>query len=329
MSVLWLIFVVLAIGAGTWVLSRIFDGLRTAPMEPQQLTWAAPGIEVKHADLVGVNVRYVKAGSGPDLVLLHTLRTQFDIYQGMIPELQKHFTVYALDYPGHGWSDIPEAKYEPEDFYGWVERFLDVIEVHDATVAGTSIGGTIALELAARHNPRIARAVAINPYDYEITYGSGFKGSSFLAKVTHTAVEVPVIGETFMRLRLPWIERRLFEGGLVNNASLSDALFAEMTGVGNRPGHVEGFISLLRESQKWTQARKGYPRIEVPVLLVYSDRDWAPEADRQRSAGLIPRVQLKTVRNSGHFLPLDRPVELADLITEFTKSTPSAADAKN
>ncbi len=42
MSVLWLIAVVLAIGAGTWVLSRIFDGLRTVPVEPQQLTWPLP-----------------------------------------------------------------------------------------------------------------------------------------------------------------------------------------------------------------------------------------------------------------------------------------------
>ncbi len=60
---------------------------------------------------------------------------------------------------------------------------------------------------------------------------------------------MPVIGETFMRLRLPWIERRLFEGGVIDNASLSDALFAEMAGVGNRPGQMEGFISLLREAR--------------------------------------------------------------------------------
>ena len=54
-----------------------------------------------------------------------TLRTQLDIFQKMIPELAGHFTVYACDYPGHGWSDIPRADYAPEDFYRWTSAFLD------------------------------------------------------------------------------------------------------------------------------------------------------------------------------------------------------------
>ncbi len=66
-------------------------------------------------------MRYLKAGRGPNLVLLHTLRTQFDIFQKIIPELAEQFTVYAFDYPGHGWPDIPQAEYAPKDFYRWTE----------------------------------------------------------------------------------------------------------------------------------------------------------------------------------------------------------------
>jgi pimeloyl-ACP methyl ester carboxylesterase len=61
----------------------------------------------------GSRLRYFTAGSGPALVLMHTIRTQLDYFQRVIPQLWDSFTVYALDLPGMGWSDIvPGARYE-------------------------------------------------------------------------------------------------------------------------------------------------------------------------------------------------------------------------
>jgi pimeloyl-ACP methyl ester carboxylesterase len=54
----------------------------------------------------GSRLRYFTAGTGPPLVLLHTVRTQLDYFQRVIPLLWDSFTVYALDLPGMGWSDI-------------------------------------------------------------------------------------------------------------------------------------------------------------------------------------------------------------------------------
>jgi len=42
----------------------------------------------------------------------------------VVPELAKHFTVYALDYPGHGYSDIPKERYDADFFVRSVEGFL-------------------------------------------------------------------------------------------------------------------------------------------------------------------------------------------------------------
>jgi len=75
--------------------------------------------------------------------LLHTLRTQLDIFQKVIPTLAQRFTVYALDFPGHGYSDIPKVDYEPELFVEAAVGFLDELEITDATLAGISIGGTV------------------------------------------------------------------------------------------------------------------------------------------------------------------------------------------
>src|SRR5919202_2712192 len=133
---------------------------------PARLSWA-PDIPVRYVAVDGARIRYVTAGSGPALVLLHTLRTQLDMFQKVIPELATRFRVVALDYPGHGHSDAPDADYGAEFFVRSVAGFLDRLNIEDAVVVGESIGGTIGLLLAARHHPRVRRVVAINPYHYD------------------------------------------------------------------------------------------------------------------------------------------------------------------
>lgn len=81
------------------LLSYVVEALRRAPAAPTRLSWA-PEIPIKYAKVNGIDVRYVEVGKGPALVLLHTLRTQLDIFQKVIPELSNHFKIYALDYPG-------------------------------------------------------------------------------------------------------------------------------------------------------------------------------------------------------------------------------------
>lgn len=80
-----------------------------------------PGVQVDYLTLGhnGSKVRFIRAGQGPALVLMHTVRTQFDIFQRVIPELLNQFTVYAFDYPGFGWSEIvPNADYRNHPFVG-------------------------------------------------------------------------------------------------------------------------------------------------------------------------------------------------------------------
>ncbi len=312
------IFAVVAVAL--WLISHAVEAMRSTPSKPEKLSWGSD-LTIQEVDLDGIKARYVTGGSGPNLVLFHTLRTQLDLFHKMIPNLQKQFTVYAVDYPGHGWSDIPNARYHPDDFYGWAEKFLERANIDNATLAGISIGGTIVLELAARQNPRVAKVISINPYDYEPSYTAGLKGSSLPAQVMFTATDFHFIGETFMRLRNPIVERLLFDGGVANSNSMSDELFEELSSVGNRPGHYRAFIALLRERHHWQDARKNYPKIKVPVLLIFGDQDWASEEDRKKTRDLIPQVKMETVKDGGHFLSLDQPQVLEELIVAFAKGT--------
>jgi pimeloyl-ACP methyl ester carboxylesterase len=298
------LFVFIGVGVGLWLVSHVLEALRPVPQAPQTLRWA-PDIPINYVDAGGYRLRYIKAGSGPNLVLLHTLRTQLDLFETVVPALVNDFTVYALDYPGHGYSDIPTARYDADFFAGSVERFLDSFDLRDVTLCGVSIGGAIALILAGRRNPRVVRVLAINPYDY--ARGRGMARSSMLGWMITVTSDIPVIGETVMRLRNFLIMKAVLQGGVSNPKSIPPALLKEMYLVGNRAGHYRAFISLLRNAASWEAATRVYGNIRAPVRLVWGDKDWARPSEREYDHRLLPGARVVTVENGGHFLPLDRP----------------------
>ena len=305
--IVYAVVVLAAIGIGLWLASFLVETLRTVPSAPATLRWA-PNIPIDYVNAGGIKLRYIKAGSGPVLVLLHTLRTQLDLFEKVVPELSRHFTVYALDLPGHGYSDIPKAKYDAAFFAAAVEGFLDRLDLRDVTLAGVSIGASLPLILAARANPRVARAVAINPYDY--AKGRGLARSSLFGWALNYTALVPLIGETVMRLRNFPLVAAVFRGGVAKAGSISPALMREMYLVGNRRGHYRALLALLRNSQSWERATEDYGRINIPVLIVWGSEDWARLAERQHDQDLVPGAKAETIAGGGHFLPLDKPEEV-------------------
>jgi pimeloyl-ACP methyl ester carboxylesterase len=220
-----------------------------------------------------------------------------------------------LDYPGHGYSDIPKARYDAAFFTASVEGFLDRLDLRDVTLAGVSIGGSIALIVAARRNRRVARVIAINPYDY--AKGRGMARSSVFGRVVTYASLVPVIGETVMRLRNFLIMRAVLRGGVADAQSIPPALMREMYLVGNRRDHYRAFLSQLRNAESWEKATESYGRIDIPVLLIWGDQDWARPPEREHDRELIPDADMTTLERGGHFLPLDRPQALSQAIIRF------------
>ena len=304
--------------AAVVAVSYLVEAARTAPPVPATLAWA-PEIPIRSVDVDGVRLRYVVTGEGPDLVLLHTLRTQLDMFQKVIPLLARRFRVYALDLPGHGYSDIPAVDYTADFFVTTVAAALDRLGVRGATVVGESIGGSIALQLAARHHPAVARVVAVNAYDY--AGGRGLRRSSALANLLFGVNDVPVLGATVGRLRSFPIVRAVLRGGIRRRAALSPALAREIYRVGNRHGHARGFASLVRHWASWEGGRAEYGRIDVPVLLVYGDHDWSREHERLDDASRIPGAELRTVPDAGHFLSLDAPEAMASAVLDWAPAT--------
>jgi pimeloyl-ACP methyl ester carboxylesterase len=234
----------------------------------------------------------------------------------VIPELARDFTVYAFDYPGHGYSDIPDGSYDADFFVKYVDGFLEELDLTDVILSGVSIGASISLIIAARHNPRVVRIIPINPYDYY--QGKGLARASLLGRLFVRLTAIPVVGDTVMRLRNYIIMKTVLAGGVSDPKSISPALMKEMYTVGNRRGHYRGFINLLRHSSSWEHARSEYGNINVPTFMIWGAEDWSRTEERRYDESLIPGVQSVTVETGGHFLPLDAPDDVVRHIRSAT-----------
>lgn len=256
----------------------------------------------------GSRLRYFTAGSGPALMLMHTIRTQLDYFHRVIPQLWDSFTVYALDLPGMGWSDVvPGARYEEPDLRAAVVEFVTDLDLHDVTLAGESLGGALALQSAVDLKRRVARVVAFNTYDYP----SGLERGNVFARFIISSVRMPGLGPVFAVLENRPIMKGIMRGGVVDNRTLPDDFIVELRKSGRRKGYPGVARAVYRSLKGFVKARDRYRDVAVPVTLVYSDKDWSRPAEREHVAGLLAEVERITLPDTGHFSALERPNEVA------------------
>ncbi len=144
------------------------------------------------------------------LVLLHSIRTQLDLFQRVIPKLAGRFTVYAFDYPGFGWSEIvPGADYREPAMREHVLNFIERLDLRDVTLVGESLGATLALTAAAVLGERVNQVVAFNPYDYL----PGVERANLLASIIIKSVRTPIIGPAFAAMESRATLAGILKGG--------------------------------------------------------------------------------------------------------------------
>lgn len=277
--------------------------------------WSKGG-EIGHVELSGGGrVRYLRVGSGPPLLLLHTVRTQLDHFQFVIPRITDAFTVYAVDFPGMGWSDIvPGASYEEPALRAAVVRVVEDLDLTDLTLAGESMGATLSLTASVELSDRVRRIVAFNTYDF----ADGIKRANLLARIVVGSIRAPVSGPIVARVDNRQVFKALMGGGLHDPSQLPDHYLDELRRVGRRPGYPTVARAIFRNLESLIAARERYARINVPVTLVYGDEDWSRPSDRQANIESVPGARAIGLGETGHFAALERPDDVARILLDDT-----------
>src|SRR5213596_2530588 len=188
-------------------------------------TWSPSG-EIEYARLAdGTRLRYLRVGSGPTtLTLLHTVRTQLDQFQLVIPKISQAFTVYAIDMPGMGWSDItPGASYTEPALRRAIVEFVKTLDLKDVTLAGESMGATVSLTASIELEDRVRRVAAFNTYDYS----EGVGRANRVASIYVGSARLALLGPVVTRMENKPVLGIVMRGGLLDGSKLPNHYLAE------------------------------------------------------------------------------------------------------
>jgi pimeloyl-ACP methyl ester carboxylesterase len=274
--------------------------------------WSRSG-DIEYATLADrTRLRYLKAGSGPTaLIMLHTVRTQLDHFQLVIPRILDAFTVYAIDLPGMGWSDItPGASYAEPALRRALVECVTTLDLTDVTLSGESMGATISLTAATELEERVRGVVAFNPYDYH----QGVGRANGVASIYVGSARLPAIGPVVTRMENAPVLGIVLRGGFVDGRNLPDHYLAELRRVGRRPGYARVARAVFRNAKSMVAARELYGRVTVPVTLVYGDHDWSRMWEREANLALLPSAESIALDDTGHFAALEQPARVAEIL---------------
>jgi pimeloyl-ACP methyl ester carboxylesterase len=288
--------------------------MESGPDSAYTRTWSPSG-EIEYAEQAdGTRLRYLKEGSGPTvLIVLHTVRTQLDHFQLVIPKISHAFTVYAIDMPGMGWSDItPGASYTEPALRRAIVEFVTTLDLNDVTLAGESMGATVSLTASIELVDRVQRVVAFNTYDYS----KGVGRANRVASVYVGSARLPAIGPVVTSMENKPVLGIVLRGGLLDGSKLPKHYLAELRRVGRRHGYPRVAREVFRNVESMIAARALYARVTTPVTLIYGDHDWSRIPDREANLALLRDARSISLSDTGHFAALEQPARVAEILLD-------------
>ena len=258
-------------------------------------------------------MRYLRAGSGPPLLLVHGLLGYSFSWRFAIPALAQHSTVYAVDMLGTGFSDRP-----PDldcSFKAAANRllcFMDRTGLSTCDLLGTSHGGAVAMMTAELAPERFQRLILVDPVNPWSAHGQRL--SVFLSN--------PVVAPLFLslapRIRI-WDElyhRRMFGNP---HRIPSDSLEGYRKPM-HIPGSYEYALGILRSwNRDLKELESMLPRIaHIPTLLIWGSLDTAVDpASATRLKQYFKNCRLIVMEGVGHLPYEETPEEFNRITMEF------------
>ncbi|MDP2712659.1 MAG: alpha/beta fold hydrolase [Solirubrobacteraceae bacterium] len=277
--------------------------------------------------LHGHRLSYRTGGSGPVLILIHGITNSSASWQPVLGALEEHFTVVAPDLLGHGDSAKPRGDYSLGAYASLLRDLMLALGHQRATIAGHSLGGGIAMQMAYQFPERVERLVLVS------SGGLGRRVSPMLRAVALPGAELalPLLSSRALVTTGAkvggWIGRVGLRAGS-DLAQMAEGL-ATLQDIEARRAFVHTARSVIDVGgQRVSAVDKLYLAEAVPTLILWGDRDpIIPVRHGIRAHDLMPRSRLRVFEGAGHFPHHDEPLDFAAAITDFVVTTkPSKPD---
>jgi pimeloyl-ACP methyl ester carboxylesterase len=270
-------------------------------------------VETHWVRVDGHRMHCLKAGAGPDLLLVHGLLGTASAWDPVIPHLAKESTVYAVDALGIGESDrVPGMDATLAAQASRLVAFMDQSGIRSADFLATSHGGTVALTLAAKYPSRVKNLLLHAPANPYSLLGDPLINFYLSGLGTWFAHRVPTLPAPMQSLAL---------GRMYGDPSqLRDGSLGKYIGSLRVPGTVNYVLSIL--STWFADMAKLKTDLEYvrqfPTLLLWGDRDRAVSIESgQQLRQCFDQVEFQVLPGTGHLPYEECPEMLSRLVNSF------------
>ena len=268
-----------------------------------------------------IDVFYRDAGprNAPVLLLLHGFPTSSNMFRNLIPRLAGSFRVIAPDYPGYGFSSVPDRKdfsYTFENMTTIVEKLLAKLDISAYSLYVMDYGAPIGYRLALRHPEQITGLVVQNGNAYEeglLAFWDPIK------KYWNDAIPENRAALTFMVS--PETTKWQYQNGVGELAHLDPTTWTLDQALLDRPGNGEIQLDMLYDYGSnvplYPQFQEFFRKYQPPTLIVWGKNDYIfpPEGAIPYKRDL-PNVQTHLL-DTGHFALETHGEEIASRIERF------------
>ena len=291
-----------------------------------------PSFESKTLTIDGVNLHYLRGGSGPPLVLVHGLGSSaaVEFFHNLEP-LAAHHRVFAVDLPGFGGSDKPVLEYTIELFVKAVNDLMASEGVERTALIGVSMGGRVALGLALESPEKVERLVLVDA----LGVGTPRRVLAYRILLTRGLGELTLRGTARALRRMNPATIRRFWGWYLQRPNRVNTLWTDER-IANHgtllatPEYRAAYLSALRSISGMRQLRDGVavenrlPELRMPTLLIWGRHDHIfPASHAEAARNRIPNGRVEIFDDSGHTPQMEEPDRFNRLVLDFLREPAS------
>jgi pimeloyl-ACP methyl ester carboxylesterase len=268
------------------------------------------GLDARYETVDGRRLRYVRAGSGPAVVLVHGFGSSVYTWKDVVPGLARGHDVVALDLPGFGGSDQP-SDLSFEDLPRAVIGLMDSLGIERAALVGNSMGGGTVALVAASHPERVTALVLVDASGFNRTARDRPAMLRFATSSAGSLLAWLPGERLIVRLAL----RQVF----ADRSLVTDERVSEYLAAAKRPGTLASIRSLSESFRARPDlVIDALPRIRAPTLVLWGRDDrWIPLAHADRFVAAIPGARKVVIEGCGHMPQEEKPDEVRGRLLEF------------